>query len=359
MSIVKDVNVNGTTSNDTKSLLEYLTDKLKTDGGKYVAGLGFITNNYFDEFQAVKMANQKTSGRQFRQITISPSPAGNELTHQDYLNMGIKIARHYYGQGFQVLVTVHLDTKTVHLHMAVNSVNFRTGKMFSQSKSELNRFKLHCDHVFTDYGLDPIGKPAETMIDPVVHEMSEGFDCLEIYDEILADKARIFDDLYDEQNSTTIEDDTSSDYIAYKAASLPITTGYYNYNKEQEIAHEEENNMEYTEENNTLPTLNNSQLPDQSVHTSGLIIDCSRNVNLKVPSNYNNSQISDLINSVEPVSEQDRAYNAKIGIGSLAELRNRGCDVPVYVNNSTNINVVFDDIMNSSSDIFDAPFTID
>lgn len=59
MSIVKDVNVNGTTSNDTKSLLEYLTDKLKTDGGKYVAGLGFITNNYFAEFQAVKMAGNE------------------------------------------------------------------------------------------------------------------------------------------------------------------------------------------------------------------------------------------------------------------------------------------------------------
>ena len=52
MSIVKDVNVNGKTASDTNNLLDYLTDGLKTDGGKYVAGLGFVTDNYFDEFQA-------------------------------------------------------------------------------------------------------------------------------------------------------------------------------------------------------------------------------------------------------------------------------------------------------------------
>ena len=39
MAIVKDVNVNGKTVFDTNNLLVYLTDHLKTGGGKYVAGL--------------------------------------------------------------------------------------------------------------------------------------------------------------------------------------------------------------------------------------------------------------------------------------------------------------------------------
>ena len=127
MSIVKDVNVNGKTVTDTNDLLVYLTDELKTEGGKYIAGLGFITDNYLDEFQAVKIANQKTGGRQFRQITIAPSPAGNKLSPEDYLEMGKEIGSHYYALGFQVVVTVHLDTDTTHLHLAVNTVNFHNG----------------------------------------------------------------------------------------------------------------------------------------------------------------------------------------------------------------------------------------
>ena len=43
---------------------------------------------------------------------------------------------------------------------------------------------------------DSIGKPTEMMMDTVVHEMSEGFDCLELFDEIMADKASSLSDLY-------------------------------------------------------------------------------------------------------------------------------------------------------------------
>lgn len=101
MAIVKDVNVNGKTVFDTNKLLVYLTDNLKTGGGKYVVGLGYLTNNYLDELQAVKVANQKTAGRQFRQITIVPSPAGSNLSHEQYMEMGQEIAQYYYIQGYQ------------------------------------------------------------------------------------------------------------------------------------------------------------------------------------------------------------------------------------------------------------------
>ena len=91
-----------------------------------------------------------------------------------------------------------VTTDTPHLHLMINSVNFRTSKMFSQSISGLNRFKLHCNNEFAKNGLDPIGKPTEMMMDTVVHEMSEGFDCLELFDEIMADKASSLSDLYSE-----------------------------------------------------------------------------------------------------------------------------------------------------------------
>ena len=206
MSVVKDVNVNGRTAADTKLLIDYLIDGLKTGGGKYIDGLGFITDNYLDEIQAVKRVHQKTGGRQFRQITIAPSPAENSCSDGDYVIIGRKIAEYHYNRGFQALVTVHLDSDTRHIHIMLNSVDFKTGRMFSQSRSELNRFKLHCNRVFAEYGLDQIRKPAETLTDTTVHELCDGFDCLELFDEVMADKASALADLFARRDTITRRD---------------------------------------------------------------------------------------------------------------------------------------------------------
>ena len=64
--------------------------------------------------------------------------------------------------------------------------------------SSLNRFKLHCNNEFAKYGLDPIGKPTEMMMDTVVHEMSEGFDYLELFDDIMADWNQKWQDAQEE-----------------------------------------------------------------------------------------------------------------------------------------------------------------
>lgn len=118
---------------------------------------------------------------------------------------------------------------------------------------------------------------------------------------------------------------------------------------------QEENTMDYTVEKKEVPAIKTSDLPSEVLENTCLVIDASKNVNLTVPSNCDADKLKDIINSVEPIPEQDRATNAKIGIASTVELQKRGIDLPVYVDTSTNINIEFEDVM--SSNIFDTTFT--
>ena len=368
MAIVKDVNVNGKTVFDTHNLLVYLTDHLKTGGGKYVAGLGFITNNYLDELQAVKVANQKTAGRQFRQITIVPSPAGSKLSHEQYMEMGQEIAQYYYIQGYQVLVTMHIDTDTIHFHLMLNSVNYHNGKMFSQSKSELNRFKLHCNHVFDKYGLDLIGKPVEMMMDNVIHDLSEGFDCLELFDEIMADKTSSLSDLYKEpvtehqplytpeytrgdcvvcaptQTRNYFNPDAPKPWcriIIYPDGSWGIPTSPIN-DMDSWL-------MKFMAPEDSQKVLNffphhqyyrrQEISGKQFTNNPNLFLNNRFEINVLVDSEAEYDMVIAVLNKLRHIAEAERAYNTKLGVASVAQLDHLSVAANVTTDNSTTLNV--------------------
>lgn len=362
MSIAKYINVYNNNPAVTVEMHNYLSDDLKTDNGKYINGLGFVTDNYLDEFNAVKIANQKTTGNQFRQITISISPAGNSCSDEDYMDIGQKIAQYFFDKGYQVIFYLHKDTDTRHLHLMLNSVNFKSGKMFTQSKHELNLFKLHCNHVFSEYSLDQIRKQTDDMINNVIHNISDGFDCLEIFDEIMADKASALSDLFDEPSNAL---STSSNKYSYSYQESYEPDYYYfsvsaNFSNNYPQAinstqrYQEVKSMNNSEGNKNLPIINTEQLPTTSEPTPGLNIDYSKNVNITVPKHWEPKQVADFINNLESPSESERAYNAKIGDAVTSDLYSRGNAIPVNIDSSFNINIGFDNIL--SSDIIDIPY---
>ena len=133
-TIVKDIYVKSCLFSDVVEMHAYLADSLKTKDKGNIDGLGFLTENYLDEIYAVKAANQQLNTTMFRQITISIAPAGNTCTDEEYMAIGHKIAEYYYNNGYQVLWYLHKDTPRRHLHLLLNSVNFRTGKYSSSQK---------------------------------------------------------------------------------------------------------------------------------------------------------------------------------------------------------------------------------
>lgn len=357
MSIAKFINLYNNNQAVAVEMHNYLSDDLKTENGKYINGLGFVTDNYLDEFNAVKIANQKTVGNQFRQITVSISPVGNSCSDKEYMDIGQKIARYFFDKGYQVIFYLHKDTDTRHLHLMINTVNFKSGKMFTQSKQELNLFKLHCNHVFSDYSLDQIRKQTEDMIDNVIHNINNGFDCLEIFDEIMADKASALSDLFYESSSDkqrySYQESYEPDYH-YFSANINLRNNY-SLAINSTPRYQEVKSMNNSEDNKNLPTINTEQFLTTSEPTPGLNIDYSKNVNITVPKHWEPMQVADFINNLESPPESERAYNSKIADAVTSDLYSRGNAIPVNVNSSFNINIGFDDIL--SSDIVDVPYT--
>ena len=236
----------------------------------------------------------------------------------------------------------------------LNTVNYKTGKMFTQSKRELNQYKVHCNHIFDTYGLDPIKLQPEAMVDYTKHFINDGFDCIENINDIINESNTLNTSPASQSESNSFYDTAWSDLD-----SIPDFYGYdmdyklNNSQKQEEAFLQEVDIMDNITINKELPAPNAPQLPEQ-IGKSGLILDYSKNVNVVVPNNYTNDDIAELINNIEPISEQEKLYNAKTGILATAELQNRGFDVPVYTDSSLNINLTFDDIMDS--DIVDIHF---
>jgi hypothetical protein len=283
--------------------------------------------------------------------------------------MGTKIAEFYYNQGFQVIIVFHNDTDTPHLHLMINSVNFRTGKMFSQSISGLNRFKLRCNNVFVEYGLDQIGKPAEMMMDTVVHEMSEGFDCLELFDEIMADKASSLSDLYNEpvteykplytpeytrgesivcaptQTRTYFNPDSPKPWcriIVNPDGSWGIPTRPFDDFDEHLIRF-----MSWEDQQRVRMFFPQHQCYHRRQEVSGkqftenpyLFLNNRCEINITIESEAERDNVIAVLGRLRRMAEAEKAYNTKLGIASMAQINQLGVPANVTADNTTTLNV--------------------
>ena len=103
--------------------------------GPFIGGLGVNPNCAALQMSLVKYVWYKTGGRQVRHFIVSF--AGNESTDPDELiAYGYAIANYYYEKGFQVVFGVHTNTGHLHIHFAVNTVNFRNGYMYGDGWSD-------------------------------------------------------------------------------------------------------------------------------------------------------------------------------------------------------------------------------
>lgn len=189
------------TLKDFTNILEYCTDPIKTKDKRYTFAFGCITDDPLSEMIEVKRINGKASGRQYIQTIISPTPVNNHVSDEEFMEMAKETGQHYYNLGYQCVVSVHFDTGKRHFHLVINTVSLHNAKKFSQSISQLNRFKLHCNRIFTKYGFDIVKSPTEKMLDDKPYSFKDGYDFLECYDEIAQDIAFNFYDITESTSS--------------------------------------------------------------------------------------------------------------------------------------------------------------
>lgn len=109
----------------------------------YVHYLGFkpysTIENLIDEFFQTQIIYRQLSGVRARHEWISFMD-GETLDcngRQRVVDIAYQFALWYFKQGFQVIFAIHTDTKYLHIHYVINTVNFITGRKYHSNQNVL------------------------------------------------------------------------------------------------------------------------------------------------------------------------------------------------------------------------------
>lgn len=137
---------------DFEDTLGYVIEPVKTDNGRLVYGLNCDALKAEEEFLKVKRDFDNEGSIQAYHGYISFSPQDN-ITANDALTIGKKIAEEMWGERFQVAMAVHTNTDNLHMHFLVNSVSFIDGKKARDDEKNYRRLRAITDRICQEYGL--------------------------------------------------------------------------------------------------------------------------------------------------------------------------------------------------------------
>lgn len=377
------------TINDFKTMYDYATDPFKTKDRHFVYNFGAVTDDPFAEMLAVKTIFGKTGGRQYTQMILSPTPIGNEISDEDFFEMSKEIAIPIYENGFHCTITVHFDTGKRHLHLLQNCVSFVDGHKFSQSISQLNRFKLHCNKVLTKYGFDPICRATEMIEDKKEYSFADGYDFLEAYAEIAEDIAFNFYNICEAPPAPTVKTPAISYNSKYDNPDWPREGGYNHFFAANCPGYQEAWDILSSIGNNYCrdTTFDNAFSPpsecvpispfspadftpaiivrdsspqtvayDESEYGSGLFIDYSKHYDIHVPETIPPDEVESIMKKVPLMTEKQKNDAIKSASAAKHALEHRGNNSKVILDLSEKVALHFNKGNNDSPDIIDVEF---
>ena len=140
-----------------KDVLAYAKDEEKTEREFYVSGINCDPYLAREQFIEIKDLYCKVDGIQAYHGYMSFKP--NEITPDLCHKIGLEFAERVWGERFQVIVTTHLNTKSLHNHFVINSVSFVDGKRLQNQEKAWFIFRQVADELCKEYGLSVIEKP--------------------------------------------------------------------------------------------------------------------------------------------------------------------------------------------------------
>ena len=75
-----------------------------------------------------------------------------EVTPEEAHAIGMETARKMWGEEYQIVVTTHLNTDSLHNHFVINSVSFKTGRKFENHVSDHYRLREISDAICAERG---------------------------------------------------------------------------------------------------------------------------------------------------------------------------------------------------------------
>lgn len=138
-----------TAENDLRAALRYVENGEKTEQRLFIGGINCTRDHAYEEMTAV----QKHFGNRGKVIAyhgVQSFPAG-EVTPEEAFAIGKETARAMWGDKYQALVTVHLNTDNLHCHFVVNPVSFVDGSKYHNKIAEHKRLREVSDRICMDH----------------------------------------------------------------------------------------------------------------------------------------------------------------------------------------------------------------
>lgn len=347
---------------------------------QFVYTFGALTDEPFAEMVAVKNIFGKTSGRQYTQMILAPTPIGNDITDEEYLRMAKEVAAPIFEAGFHCTVSLHFDTGKRHFHIIRNCVSFVDGHKFSQSISQLNRFKLHCNKVLTKYGFDPICRATEMIEDKKEYSFADGYDFLEAYNEIAEDISFNFYNVCEAPPAPTMDAPAISYNSKYDNPDWPREGGYNHFFAANCPGYQEAWDMLSSIGNNYCrdTTFDNAFSPpsecvpitpfsqadftpaiiirdnspntvayDESEYGSGLFIDFSKHYDIYVPEIISPNEVENIMQKVPLMTEKQKNDAIKSASAAKHALEHRGNNSKVILDVSEKVALHFNEEKNN------------
>ena len=120
MSLIKNITGSSHKGKIFEKTYTYCNEAYKTGDGKYTASFGCLDSDPLGSMLSVKKMYHKEIGRQFEHSMLSVTPAGNNYSNEELLQIGAECAEYWYKKGFQCTVSLHLDNEFRHFHILVN-----------------------------------------------------------------------------------------------------------------------------------------------------------------------------------------------------------------------------------------------
>ena len=147
MSVIKAVNSKASIGR----AINYISQEGKSKKN-IISGRDCSPGTAIKEMKTTKKIFDKAGGRTYIHFIQSFKPEDDvspEKAHQ--------IAREWANnpqfEDFEVLMATHTDQDHIHNHFIVNSVNYKTGKKYQQSKKDLQKLKDFNDQLSRKYNL--------------------------------------------------------------------------------------------------------------------------------------------------------------------------------------------------------------
>lgn len=123
-----------------------------TRGGYgYCGGYGVDPRYAAEQMQMVKELWGKNRGRRVRHFILSFDKS-EHISYEKAMQIGFAICRYY--ADYQSVYGLHTDTDHLHLHFAVNSVSYRTGKMYAEGLSDWHRLRGYIQGLLPQWYVD-------------------------------------------------------------------------------------------------------------------------------------------------------------------------------------------------------------